>query len=76
MGCLTHAEQLDEVERDLMELLLHDYGYDYRNAGVEWLRHKIRNRVSAEELQTVNGLREKVLHDENCRAAPRTQPHA
>jgi chemotaxis protein methyltransferase CheR len=67
VGPLTHHEQLDEVERDLMELLLHDYGYNYRNAGVDWLRHKIRNRVTAEDLQTVNGLREKVFHDEACR---------
>ena len=32
-----------------------------------WLKQRLRDRVAAEQLQTVRGLREKVLHDEACR---------
>jgi chemotaxis protein methyltransferase CheR len=60
-------EQLDQAEQDLLEVLLHDYGFDYRNAPVGWLRRRIANRVVAEQLQTVRGLREKIFHDEACR---------
>jgi chemotaxis protein methyltransferase CheR len=63
----TSEEHLEAAEQDLLEVLLHDYGFDYRHAPVGWLRHRIANRVFAEELQTVRGLREKVLHDEACR---------
>ena len=59
--------QLDEAERDLLELLLHDYGYDFRRVAVPWLKQRLRDRVSAEQLQTARGLREKMLHDEACR---------
>jgi len=61
------AEQLDPTEADLLELLLHDYGFDYRDAPVAWLRQKISSRITGEQLRTVRGLREKVYHDEECR---------
>jgi chemotaxis protein methyltransferase CheR len=60
-------DRLDAPEVDLLEIFLHDYGFDYRMSSVEWLRQKIGACVAAEELQTVQGLREKVLHDESCR---------
>jgi chemotaxis protein methyltransferase CheR len=63
----TEAGQLDEAERDLLELLLHDYGYDFRRVAVPWLKLRLRERIAAEQLQTVRGLREKALHDEACR---------
>lgn len=63
----TGAGQLDEAERHLLELLLHDYGYDFRGVAVPWLKQRLRDRVLAEQLQTTRGLREKVLHDEACR---------
>ena len=67
MQSSTGAGQLDQAERDLLELLLHDYGYDFRQAAVSWLKRRLRDRVVAEQLQTARGLREKVLHDEACR---------
>jgi chemotaxis protein methyltransferase CheR len=63
----TGASRLDNAERNLLELLLHDYGYDFRSVAVPWLKQRLRDRVTAEQLQTVRGLREKVLHDEVCR---------
>jgi chemotaxis protein methyltransferase CheR len=63
----TGAGQLDQAERELLELLLHDYGYDFRRVAMPWLKQRLRDRVSAEQLQTTRGLREKVLHDEACR---------
>jgi chemotaxis protein methyltransferase CheR len=59
--------QLDVAEDALLEVLFHDYGFDYRTAPVPWLKSKISERVAAESLQTARGLREKVLHDESCR---------
>jgi chemotaxis protein methyltransferase CheR len=67
LGPTVSGDQLDRTELALLEILLHDYGFDYRMAAVDWLRHKISARVVAEQLQTVGGLREKVLHDDACR---------
>jgi chemotaxis protein methyltransferase CheR len=67
VGPIVSGNELDRTEQDLLEILLHDYGFDYRMAAVDWLRQKISARVVAEQLQTVGGLREKVLHDEACR---------
>ena len=67
MQAFADAGRLDDAERNLLELLLHDYGYDFRSVAVPWLKQRLRDRVSAEQLQTVRGLREKVLHDEACR---------
>lgn len=58
---------LSDAELDLLEMLFHDYGYDYRTVGAGWLRSKLVERVAGEQLQTLRGLREKVLHDEGCR---------
>jgi chemotaxis protein methyltransferase CheR len=66
-GPTVSGEPLERAELDLLEILLHDYGFDYRIAAVDWLRQKISDRVAAEQLQTVGGLREKVLHDDACR---------
>lgn len=67
MDPLTNAEQLDAIEIGVLEILLHDYGYDYRRAPAAWLKHKLHDRIAAERLRTARGLREKVLHDEACR---------
>ncbi len=60
-------DRLEDPEVDLLEILLHDYGFDYRMSSVDWLRQKISDRVASEQLQTVKGLREKIFHDEGCR---------
>ncbi|HZT06479.1 MAG TPA: CheR family methyltransferase [Chloroflexota bacterium] len=67
MGSLIGEGLLDPAELDLLEILLHDYGFDYRAMPVARLRSKIQGRVEAEQLQTVRGLREKMLHDEGSR---------
>jgi len=67
VSSLTSDRPLDEAEIDMLEALLHDYGFDYRSAAVGWLHQKIAACVAAEQLQTVSGLRVKVFHDESCR---------
>jgi len=64
---ISEESQLESAELDLLEVLLHDYGFDYRHAPPGWLHARIANRVVAEQLQTVKGLREKIFHDEACR---------
>src|SRR6266536_1394706 len=64
---LSDEPQLEPAEIDLLEVLLRDYGFDYHNAPSGWLHQRIANRVVAEQLQTVKGLREKIFHDEACR---------
>src|SRR5213594_2615091 len=64
---VSDEAQLAPAELDLLEVLLHDYGFDYRNAPTAWLHQRIASRVAAEQLQTVKGLREKIFHDEACR---------
>jgi chemotaxis protein methyltransferase CheR len=61
------GDELGQAELDLLEILFHDYGFDYRLATPSWLHHKISDRIAAEQLQTAQGLREKILHDESCR---------
>jgi chemotaxis protein methyltransferase CheR len=60
-------ERLDAAEVEVLDLLLHDYGYDYRRTPTAWLKRAIRDRVAAERLRTTRGLREKARHDEACR---------
>ena len=60
----TVADSFEDVE---VELLLEDiyrhYGYDFRDYARGSLRRRIRDRVRAEKLQSISGLKEKVLHD-------------
>ena len=63
----SELEQLDAVETDILNVLLHDFGYDYAGASAGWLKRVIRGHVAVEHLSTTRGLREKVLHDQACR---------
>ncbi|MET3291905.1 UNVERIFIED_CONTAM: chemotaxis protein methyltransferase CheR [Brevibacillus sp. OAP136] len=47
----------------LLEGIYRQYGYDYRNYTYSSIRRRIRHRMRIENLQTVSGLQEKVLHD-------------
>jgi chemotaxis protein methyltransferase CheR len=64
---VTSATRLDELETVEIELLLEGvfrhYGYDFRDYAPSSLRRRIRERVRAESLRTVSGLKELVLHD-------------
>ena len=55
---------LEETE---MRLLLHGirdcYGFDFQDYDPAWVRSRIWDRACAEEVQTVSGLQERVLHD-------------
>lgn len=60
-----NALEAMEIEL-LLEGIYRHYGYDFRNYAVSSLRRRIRDRVQAEQLRTVSGLKEKVLHDPAC----------
>ena len=63
----TPADALEDVEIELLlEGVFRHYGFDFRHYAVSSLRRRIRERVRAEQLRTVSGLKEKVLHDPAC----------
>ncbi|WP_068620205.1 CheR family methyltransferase [Paenibacillus tuaregi] len=63
---------IDESERETIEieLLLEGihrlYGYDFRNYALPSLRRRIWHSVHAENVNTISGLLEKVMHDRDC----------
>ncbi|MEK4512739.1 protein-glutamate O-methyltransferase CheR [Paenibacillus anaericanus] len=67
----TNLEENDEnqSEREMieMELLLEGihrmYGYDFRNYALPSLRRRIWHHIYAEQLNSISGLQEKVLHE-------------
>ncbi|MGM0881442.1 MAG: CheR family methyltransferase [Bacillota bacterium] len=63
----SEAEEIDELERIEVELFLEAiyryYGCDFRNYVTPSIRRRIWHRIHAENLSTVSGLQEKVLHD-------------
>lgn len=62
----------NQSERELIEieLLLEGihrlYGYDFRNYALPSLRRRIWHHVHVEQLQSISGLQDKVLHDRSC----------
>ncbi len=63
----TRDNALEDMEIELLLEGIHrHYGYDFRNYALSSLRRRIRDRVQAEQLRTVSGLKEKVLHDPAC----------
>ena len=61
---------MNELEALEIQLLLEGvyrcYGFDFRNYAMASLRRRIWNAVRAENLKTISGLLEKVLHDTEC----------
>ena len=58
------ADALEEVELDgLLDGVYRCYGYDFRGYARSSLRRRIRERVRAEGLGTISGLKDRVLHD-------------
>ena len=62
-----HKLQVDELEKIEIELLLEGiyrhYGFDFRNYVFSSIRRRIWHRIRAENLNSISGLQEKVLHD-------------
>jgi chemotaxis protein methyltransferase CheR len=50
----------------LLEGILQQYGYDFRDYATASIRRRIMSRVQAEGLQSISGLQERVLHDAEC----------
>ncbi|HEY9633104.1 MAG TPA: protein-glutamate O-methyltransferase CheR [Coleofasciculaceae cyanobacterium] len=59
--------ELETIEIQLLlEGLFRYYGFDFRNYALASLKRRIWNTVRAEQLSSVSGLQEKVLHDPAC----------
>ena len=59
--------ELEALEIELLlEAVFRRYGYDFRNYAPASLKRRIWSAVRAEELTTVSGLQEKVLHHRDC----------
>ncbi|HTG69293.1 MAG TPA: protein-glutamate O-methyltransferase CheR [Candidatus Udaeobacter sp.] len=64
---MSESEEVDDLEKIEIELFLEaiyrHYGCDFRNYVSPSIRRRIWYRIYAENLATVSGLQEKVLHD-------------
>ena len=59
--------ELEEIEVKLLtEGIYHHYGFDFRDYSLPSLRRRIWKRVYAENLGTISGLQDRVLHDSTC----------
>src|SRR3954467_12430769 len=60
-------ERLDDLElRLLLDAVYHHYGYDFRGYARGSIKRRIWRRVLEEELRSISGLQERVLHDPAC----------
>ncbi|MEP0780527.1 protein-glutamate O-methyltransferase CheR [Microcoleus sp. ZQ-A2] len=60
-------DELELIEIQLfLEALFRYYGFDFRNYALASLKRRIWNAIRAEQLTSVSGLQEKVLHDVGC----------
>ena len=60
-------QDLEELEIYLLlEGIYRRYGFDFRNYALASLRRRVWNAVRAENVNTISGLQEKVLHDVEC----------
>ncbi|HEY9643994.1 MAG TPA: protein-glutamate O-methyltransferase CheR [Coleofasciculaceae cyanobacterium] len=63
----TCSTELEEIEIHLLlESIYRYYGFDFRNYAIASLKRRIWNTIRAENLTSVSGLQEKVLHDPDC----------
>ena len=59
--------ELEQIEINLLlEGIYQHYGYDFRQYAPASLKRRIWNFVQAEQLNTISGLQERVLHDVAC----------
>ncbi|MFE8698545.1 CheR family methyltransferase [Cytobacillus sp. FJAT-53684] len=60
-------KDLEKIEINLLLQGLYEWcGYDFRNYAYNSIRRRIWHRVYAEQLTSITGLLEKVLHDTEC----------
>src|SRR3954466_13234832 len=60
-------ERLDDLElRLLLEAVHQHYGYDFRGYARGSIKRRIWRRVLDENVHTISGLQERVLHDPAC----------
>lgn len=64
------VQKQDELEQIEIQLLLEGmfqyYGFDFRDYALASLKRRIWNAIRLEQLSSVSGLQEKVLHDPAC----------
>jgi chemotaxis protein methyltransferase CheR len=61
------GDALESLEMQLLlEAVACHYGFDFRNYSPASLKRRIADFIKAEQLTTVSGLQEKVLHDRGC----------
>lgn len=64
------AVPLDEAQEIEVALLLdaihRRYGYDFRGYAAAALRRRLWHRATLEQLRTLSGLQERILHDPDC----------
>ncbi|AWB45986.1 chemotaxis protein CheR [Paenibacillus sp. CAA11] len=62
-----NEEERENIEIELLLEGIHRlYGYDFRNYALPSLRRRIWHSVHAENLRSISGLQERVLHDRDC----------
>jgi len=60
----NYPPELEKIEIEiLLEALYRHYGFDFRSYAFSSLRRRLWKRVYAEDLGSVSGLQERVLHD-------------
>jgi chemotaxis protein methyltransferase CheR len=60
-------DAIEDLEmRLLLEGIYQHYGYDFREYARSSIRRRVWHRVSEENLQTISGLLERLLHDPVC----------
>ncbi len=59
--------ELEDIEIQLLlEGIFRYYGFDFRNYALSSLKRRIWNAIRLEQLSSISGLQEKVLHDRDC----------
>lgn len=67
MIMLKYRNDLEDIEIHLLlEGMYRYYGFDFRNYALASLKRRIQNAMRAEQMTSISGLQEKVLHDSAC----------
>jgi chemotaxis protein methyltransferase CheR len=61
---VTYARDLEKIEVDLLlEGIFRQYGFDFRSYAFSSLKRRLWKRITAEGLQSISELQDRVLHD-------------
>jgi chemotaxis protein methyltransferase CheR len=62
-----HESEVEKLEiRLLLEAIFEYYGYDFRDYAAASMRRRISKWINIEQLKSVSGLQERILHDPAC----------